>query len=231
MALSKEANERLWDALIKEALIENANRELDELSNDTGSHEFSKQFEKKIRKLYSKIARSENIKDVGKIFGRCAVAAAAVMGIAFGGFLTQPEVYAAVENVVRNIFDSHDSYTYQGYQTETVFDDTKKLGYIPDGYELRSVYYMGNAMLLTYESENEEYIYFQYSFAEGSSITVDNEEHDYKEININGKTYYYYNSSSNDFNSIIWYNGNYAYSIDAQLSKKELVKIAENIIN
>ncbi|MGN0552183.1 MAG: hypothetical protein ACI4I1_02285, partial [Oscillospiraceae bacterium] len=69
------------------------------------------------------------------------------------GFLTQQEVYAAVGNVIRSVFSTHDKYTYQDNYEDIVFDDTIRLGYVPEGYELRSVYYMGNANLLTYESE------------------------------------------------------------------------------
>ena len=67
------------------------------------------------------------------------------------------------------------------------FDDTIRLGYVPEGYELRSVYYMGNGNLLTYESKDGHNLYFDYSFAENSSITIDNETHSYKEIFKNNK--------------------------------------------
>lgn len=231
MPLGKEANERLWDAVIKEALIESMGRELKELEQNIEPHDFSPQFEKKIYKLTKSIGRKENIQAVGKVFCKFAVTAAAVMGLAFGGFLTQPEVYAAVGNVMRGIFSTHDSYSYQGNNEDVVFDDTKRFGYIPDGYELRSVFYMGNAMLLTYESDNGNNIYFNYSLAQGSSITVDNEGHTYKEINKNDKTYYFYNSTENGFNTMIWFDNTYAYSIDAQISEEEIITIAENIKN
>lgn len=229
MPLSKGANERLWDAVIKEALIESMNRELDETEQNIEPHNFSSQFEHNMNKLIKNIGRKEKAQAAGKVIGKFAVTAATVMGIMFGGFLTQQEVYAAVGNVIRSIFSTHDKYTYQDNSEDIVFDDTIRLGYVPDGYELRSVYYMGNANLLTYESEDEKSLYFNYSLAEDSSITVDNESHSYKEIIEYNEMFYFYKSEQDDFNTIIWFDGKYAYSIDAQISGDEIVEIAENI--
>lgn len=229
MPLSRGANERLWDAVIKEALIESMNRELDETEQNIEPHNFSSQFEHNMNKLIKNIGRKEKAQAAGKVIGKFAVTAATVMGIMFGGFLTQQEVYAAVGNVIRSIFSTHDKYTYQDNSEDIVFDDTIRLGYVPDGYELRSVYYMGNANLLTYESEDEKSLYFNYSLAEDSSITVDNESHSYKEIIEYNEMFYFYKSEQDDFNTIIWFDGKYAYSIDAQISEDEIIKIAENI--
>lgn len=112
MPLSRGANERLWDAVIKEALIESMNRELDETEQNIEPHNFSSQFEHKMNRLIKSIGRKEKAQTVGKVIGKFAVTAATVMGILFGGFLTQQEVYAAVGNVIRSIFSTHDKYTY-----------------------------------------------------------------------------------------------------------------------
>lgn len=229
MPLSRGANERLWDAVIKEALIESMNRELDETEQNIEPYNFSSQFEHKMNRLIKSLGRKEKAQTVGKVIGKFAVTAATVMGIMFGGFLTQQEVYAAVGNVIRSIFSTHDKYTYQENSEDIVFDDTIRLGYVPEGYELRSVYYMGNANLLTYESEEGKNICFNYSLAEGSSITVDNESHIYKEIIEYNIIYYFYKSEQDDFNTLIWFDEKYAYSIDAQIPEDEIIKIAENI--
>ncbi|MGN0552182.1 MAG: DUF4367 domain-containing protein [Oscillospiraceae bacterium] len=74
-----------------------------------------------------------------------------------------------------------------------------------------------------------EKICFNYSLAEGSSITVDNESHRYKEIIEYNIIYYFYKSEQDDFNTLIWFDEKYAYSIDAQIPEDEIIKIAENI--
>lgn len=232
MPLSKGANERLWDAVIKEALIESMSRELDEAEQDAEPHSFSPQFEHNMKKMLKSIGRKEKAQDIGRAFCKFAVTAAAVMGIMFSGLLTQQEVSAAVSNVIKNIFPTHDKYTYQGsFDSDDMdFDYSIEPGYIPEGYELRTVNYLGNAKLMTYESEDEKTIDFEYCFADGTAISVDNENHRLKEINKNGQTYFYYEAvEEDDLNVLIWYSGVYVYDIDAQLFEDEIVKIAESI--
>lgn len=38
-----------------------------------------------------------------------------------------------------------------------------------------------------------------------------------------------YKSEVDDLNTLIWFDGKYEYSIDAQISEDEIIKIAENI--
>ena len=204
MPLSRGANERLWDAVIKEALIESMNRELDETEQNIEPHKFSSQFEHNMNKLIKNIGRKEKAQTVGKVIGKFAVTAATVMGIMFGGFLTQQEVYAAVGNVIRNIFSTHDKYTYQGSSEDMTFDDTIRLGYVPNGYELRTAFYSHSNVLLTYESVDENSIDFEYGLADTTSVSVDNERHILKEINKKEQTYYYYKPiEADDFSTLI----------------------------
>ena len=231
MSLSRGANERLWDAVIKEALIESMNRELDESEQNMEPHNFSSQFEHNMNKLIKNIGRKEKAQAAGKVIGKFAVTAATIMGIMFCGLLTQQEVYAAVGNVIRNIFSTHDKYTYQGSSEDMTFDDTIRLGYVPYGYELRTALYSHSNVLLTYESVDENSIDFEYGLADTTSVSVDNERHILKEINKKEQTYYYYEPiEADDFSTLIWYNNGYVYSIDAQFSEDEIIKIAENII-
>ena len=59
MPLSKGANERIWDAVIKESLIESMKSELDEAEQNAEPHSFSPQFEHNMKKL----SRSIGIKE------------------------------------------------------------------------------------------------------------------------------------------------------------------------
>lgn len=232
MSLSKGANERLWDAVIKEALIESMRLELDEAEQNAEPHSFSPQFEHNMKKLSRSIGIKEKSRAAVKVICKFAVTAAAVMGISFGGLLTQHEVYAAVSNVVRDVFSTHDKYTYQGSfnSNDMDFDYSIEPGYIPEGYELRTVNYLGIEKLMIYETDDEIKLYFDYSFADATSLTVDNERHSYKEINKNNTTYYFYESyDKDDYSMLIWYDERHSYLITAQLSEEEIVKIAENI--
>lgn len=232
--MKNELKEKIFDLVLKEALQECLDRELqeiDEMVANSPPHEFSPQFEKRMKKLINSIGREDRIKKYTQICIKVVVTAAAIMGVLFGGLLTQPTVYAAVQNVIRTVFDRYDKYDYIGNElTVENFNNDIRLGYVPEGYYLSSGYYSRAAVLLTYVNENKNEIMFDYGIADGVSGVYDNEHNSYSNFTINGIEYYYYESTDNDFyDTLVWYKGGYAFSILAHLSKEELVKIAENI--
>ena len=233
---NQQTNEKIFDLLIADALADVWDMELAKYA-DSGQmekHKFSDEFERNIRKIRNSIGRKERMKNAGRFSLKFFVTIATIMGIAFGGLLTQPTVFASVQNVFRNIFSGYDKYTYSEEQNGdiTFFDQNKCLGYIPDGYEIRMVFYSTNNMYLTYESVDGDTMNFDYGVAENSSIIVDNERHTYYELNYDNVTYHYYEAldPEADYNTLIWYSDGYRFSIVGDLSKDEIIKVAENII-
>lgn len=230
MSLNDRANSELWNTVIREALIQDCENELSELNIQIEKHDYSDEFYKAIRKMKFLIVNKSNVKATVKITKRLLITVAVMMGIVFGGLLTQSEVYAAVQNVVRSIFDTHDRYTYQGYNNDELFDKEIRLDYVPDGYVLRTAFYSESDVLLTYESTDEKIINFSYGLSSNSSISIDNEFHNYYEYIQDEITFYFYQSVNKDeYSTLIWFDNKYYYSIDAQLSKEEFVKMAESL--
>lgn len=229
MKIKQATNEEIFDLLICDALTIKWDNELDELQKEIDTHIFSVSAEKNINKIKRTIGAACAFRGAGKAMLKAFVLIFVFMGILFGGLLTQPEVYAAVGNVVRNIFETHDSYTYQGCSSGISFNKNIRLGYIPDGYELRSAFYSDRNVSLTYENADEMCIYFDYGSAENSMLSIDNERHSYTELNYDGTAYYFYEANEEDFSTLIWYDDGYYYSIDALLDKDTLLKTAQNI--
>ena len=93
------------------------------------------------------------------------------------------------------------------------------------------MYYSESDVALTYEATNDTYLYFEYGLGSNSQISYDNERHELIEINDNNTVYYFYKAAKADSEStLIWYQSGYYYSIDAQISQDEFIKIAESII-
>ena len=232
--INQQTNEKIFDLLIADALADVWDMELAKYadSEQTEKHKFSDEFERNIRKIRNSIGRKERMKNAGRFSLKCFVTIATIMGIAFGGLLTQPTVFASVQNVFRNVFSDRDKYTYQGETEGITFNNNIRLGYIPDGYEIRMVFYSTYDIYTTYESIDEKNIYFNYGLAVNSSIIIDNERHKYYELEYDDVTYYFYEAidPEADSNILLWYLDGYVFSIDAQLSKDELIKTAENII-
>lgn len=232
--MKNELKEKIFDLVLTEALKESLDRELqeiDEMVANSPPHEFSPQFEKRMKKLINSIGRKERIKKYTQMCIKVVVTAAAIMGVLFGGLLTQPTVYAAVENVIRTIFDRYDKYDYIGDElTVDNFNNNIRLGYVPDGYYLSSGDYFAANVILIYKDIDDNELSFDYSIADGTSSVYDNEHNSYIDFTINGNKYYYYESNDSDFpNTIVWYDKDYSFSISAHISKEELIKIAENV--
>lgn len=230
--MNNKYNEKIFDLLIADALIEKWDAELQELSenNEYDKHKFSDEFEKKVRKIRNSIGRKDRIKIGTQICMKFVITVATIMGVIFGGLLTQPPVYAAVQNVIRTIFDEYDKYDYIDDElTVENFNNNIRLVYVPEGYNLKNGYYSKVNVTLIYENELNEII-FNYSIANGTSSNYDNEHNSYSAFTINGIEYHYYESNDNDFyDTLVWYKNGYCFSILAQLPKEKLVEIAENV--
>lgn len=230
--MTNATKNKIFDIILAEALEECLDEELkkyDEIKLDK-PHEFSKEYKRKMRKIANSVGRKDRIKKYKRIAVRSVVSIAAAFGLVFGCLLTQPEVFAAVKNVFRSVFDKYDKYEYVSEElTVENFDDSFRLGYVPDGYLLSNGIYSPGYVILTYESENE-IIEFNYGIADSLSRNYDNEHNSFEILTIDKIEYYYYKSNDNDFyDSLLWYDSGYSFSLNAQLSKEEFVKIAENI--
>ena len=230
--ISSASKEKIFDIILADVLKESMEREFAEVDKiaEGEPHKFSLSFERKMRKLIRSIGRKERIKKCADICFKAVVTVSAVFGVIFGGLLTQPDVYAAVQHVFRSVFDKYDKYEYVSDElTVNNFDDSFRLGYVPDGYYLSEGRYSPISVTLTYSNEKSE-IEFQYRIAKGFVADFDNEHNSYMSFFSNGIEYHYYESNDNDFDDkLVWYADGYFFGIYAHLSKDELVKIAENL--
>lgn len=228
-----KTKEKIFDLVLADALMNSLDIEIQKLDDDNeyDDHIFSTEFDRKNRKIANSLGRKDRIRKNAQICVKAVVTAAAIMGVIFGGLLTQPPVYAAVQNVIRTIFDKFDKYDYIGEElTIGNFNNNIRLGYVPDGYYLSSGDYSHAFVSLTYADEYENEIMFDYGIANGTSSIYDNEHNSYSTFTINSTEYYYYESYDKDFfNTLVWTKNGYAFSIFAHLPKDELVKIAENV--
>lgn len=233
MRLSEQANERLWDSLLNEVLIEDCKNELAELEVTTEPHIFSSDFEKKIQKIRHSVGRKELAIGISVFVRKAAITAAAITGVLFIGFLTQPKVYAAVCDVVRTVFEDHDSYSSNASNSNMdgkTFNNSIVPSYIPEGYKLRQAFYGDYNVDLIYENSDNMEMWYSYGTKDGTEISINNERIEYSEKIINGVTYYIYEVTiPNGSNSVIWSLDEYIFMIDSQISVDEIVKIAESV--
>ncbi|MCH5194983.1 MAG: hypothetical protein J1F11_13575, partial [Oscillospiraceae bacterium] len=192
-------NDEIFDLLLKEALIEKYNRDVKAAMENARPHDFSPELEKRIRKISRSIGRKERIRGICKGLIKFLVIAAAVMGIAFGGLLTQPTVFAAVTSVIRQVFDKSDDYYFSGSElTLEDFNSEMRFRYIPERYYLSEGHYSPVNVQLIYTNESDEII-FEYFIAKGVVLSIDNEHNSYEIFYRNNIEYHYYESFDDDF--------------------------------
>lgn len=230
--MNAAAKNKIFDIVLAEALKECMDEELEEVDRIVADekYELSPQFDRDMKKFINSIGRKDRIKKYARNCVKAVVSLAAVFGIFFGVLLTQPNVFAAVQNVFRSVFDTHDMYEFVGEElTIENFDNSFRLGYVPDGYCLSEGFYSSMSVTLFYKNKTDKII-FEYGIAETASIQLDNEHNSYYEFEYNGTEYHYYESNDSDFSStLLWYDEGYDFEIFAHLPKDELIKIAENI--
>lgn len=230
--MNAAAKDKIFDIVLAEALKECMDEELEEVDRIVAAekYELSPQFDRDMKKFINSVGRKDRIKKYARNCVKAVVSLAAVFGIFFGVLLTQPSVFAAVQNVFRSAFDTHDKYEFVGEElTIENFDNSFRLGYVPDGYCLSEGFYSSMSVTLYYTNKTDE-IMFAYGIANFSTTSYDNEHNSYYEFEYNGTEYHYYESNDKDFDSILlWYEDGYVFSIYAHLPKDELIKIAENI--
>lgn len=233
MQLSKDANEKVWDIILSEALEEHCRQEIKEFMKDNQEpHIFSKKFEKNIRKIRNSIGRRKAIRTAGKFAFKTFTVLACIMGISFGALLTQPSVSASVINIFTNTFSPVDDGYYIDINKNTDNDSIikKELKYIPDGFEFYEAIITGNTSFLYYTNTDGQLITFEYTYNDIFEAYIDNENYISQKKNTNGQEYTVYSCTEETISTIVlWADDSFAYKLSAQLSEEEIFKIIKNI--
>lgn len=114
----------------------------------------------------------------------------------------------------------------QGEQETSIKNNTDiAFGYVPEGFELIDA------------RQKKENIHIRYAFGENyfqilrgdlnGNYSVDTENGTYENIKIDGLEAVYFTNPN--INSVVWNDSYYIYIITSNISKEELIKIAENI--
>jgi hypothetical protein len=101
-----------------------------------------------------------------------------------------------------------------------------EIGYIPEGFELTNKETSKNKYYLNYFNEDKWISIYKSKI--DSRIDFDTEYKNKERIRINGFEGVYF-EDNDSINGLMWNNGHYIYQLDSNISKEELIKIAENV--
>ena len=235
MQLDNSLNKKLWDVLLTEALMEDCRREIKQLEDDAQTHDFSNGFDRSMKKCRNRIGRKITFRSVIRKSVVVLYAIVAILGVAFCIIMLQPDVRAAVINEVWSPETSdRDRLSFDFDGVLDGFIESKKLTYIPEGYEFTNLDagpYGVTVMYTNYNSDHtNDIICFSYSIGGGDAVICTG-EYVYKPQTVDGIEYHiYYNlDDRNPLLTSYWQDGGYVYEIRGRLTVDEFFKMAESI--
>ena len=168
---------------------------------------FSKEHEEKMRKIFEEEREKENKKRI-KTFVKIASLAACVVLLFF---------------VINSFYVKENSLNKP---QPIVGEDTRNnilTEYIPQGFEKVGERITANVVLLSY-SKGDEYFRISVNAAASAKSEIENAT---EKVKVNSFTGMY--SSADGVNSLLWSDNDRVYSVTGNISKDEIIKIAEGV--
>lgn len=221
--------ESKFEAVLTQAFHEYVDEKLENNSCNIEEFKTSEKFEKNIKRM---------IKNKGNIYyrltftrGRRLLCACIMIIILLISLFSVSAVRELINNFIIEHFSNHDSITYSEsseiknypYKIEKFYVPS----YIPKGYTLADKSIIDNDATYTYLGKNKAIVFSQ-STKEGWGSSVDNEKSEAMVETINGQDYYI-NYSDELGSTIIWDNGEYLFSLSAELPKDTMLNMCKSL--
>ncbi|GEM_PF-1083286 len=221
-----------FDARIKKALEMISAQQEQYLDGLNTPVEFSEKFKGNMQLLLDQVSRNEKKREkerrramMKRYTKRIAVAVAAFI---FAGGITIFSVDALrvrFLNLVVEIAESHSTFDFEGKELPGELYSDIQLNYIPDGFELAESEVRDATVYLKFKKEEQ---YFNVLRKEPHiSINTDTQDAVIEKTTVNGYEAFY--SSNSNINILVFHDNTYAYTINGNIEKDEIMKIAENI--
>ena len=221
--------ESKFDAVLSQAFYEYVDEKLE--SNYYNSEEFktSAKFEKSIKRM---------IKNKGNIYyrltftrGRILLCACIMIFIILISLFSVSAFREAISNFIIEHFSNHNSITYSESSEikkyPSKLEKLYELSYIPKGYTLADKSIIDNDATYTYLGDKKAIVFMQHT-KDGWGVSVDNEKSKATVETIDGQDYYI-NYSNELGSTIIWDNGEYLFTLSAELPKETMLNMCNSL--
>ena len=216
------------DEMLREAVVRADIRELEALPADHEiTHEFSKRFERKMKKL---VRRSKTGNQAGRVvfLRRRAVALAAAIVILLATAMSVSAVRAAVFEFIT---EAYEKFTHIFFEESPPSQESadeyiiRRPTFIPEGFELVDEKTAG-PVLLVYE-KGANYISYSKQRLEDVSVDINTEGAELEELEFEGLPAKYY--SSRGVQNLLWYDDEYLYIVSSTLDRDTVFMVAGSI--
>ncbi|MCM1286394.1 MAG: DUF4367 domain-containing protein [Acetobacter sp.] len=195
-------------------------------SEDEIEWDFSEKFEKSMNKL---IKKNNHIKlSTRRHIRKGLLAAIIAIIVTFTGLMSVSATRAPFIEFVKKIFPQFNEITLSEESTPPVdkIETEYTLTNLPDGFEIKEYQKYELGILTTWINNNGDEITFSQNIID-TNFTIDN-EHNYKELLINGYTAYYVEDKSGVF--MRWTDGNYWFTLNVSNNlRNDIITLSKNI--
>lgn len=189
---------------------------VDSLPDIIEPYKFSKQHNRKMQKLFSKM-RKDKYHKYTKNTTRALIIAALISSMTITAFA----IPQSREFIIKKLFN-HSSYTIKDVSNVDIVVNLT-VEYIPEGFELTNNFESDNLFYCEYEYLNKYLIISKYTL--DNKVDFDTEMYEYKKVIKDNLTYVLYRSQTGG-TGIIWNKNDYIYSIKGNISDEILLEIA-----
>ena len=238
--MDKRFSDTYFDAVLMQACFDAAKSEIE---SEPSLKDLQKKYPtppKAIKRVKNALKAKQYKRPVAVLYlQRVAVCILAVVALSFAVLMTSSKVQAAVSETVVEWYDKYIIVNLRYLDKEddnndkSMFADVDvgelEIGYIPEGFFLLNSQESESLRFYTYENTDGKIIVINISNSDENSSNLDNENTQYEEAEINGMKAFVVYSEDEHFGSIIWGDTSITVNLSGDLSKDELVLIAENI--
>lgn len=222
----------IFEAMLRRAVIENLDREIDAMEDDVkreGPFAFSERHERRMKKLFARTLWRETFTSLSMWSRRVAAAVLIAVTLLFGALMFVPEVRAVVMDTVVEWYEKFTQFIFHSEENAAA-DAHWIITELPEGYEHLDSEYGEDMSYVDYANPlTGEMILFEYS-RENRSISINNEEMGYSAKTYGGVTYNLFVAKNpEDFNKLVWDKDGHRFILRSTLDQDELLKIASSI--
>lgn len=192
---------------------------VDSFPDEIPKHEFSQKHNEKMKTLFQDEPKDKKHKLSRKSITFILIAAI-IMAIATTAFA----IPTCREFIIEKFTDYSEYNVVNPKNAKMV--ESLKVNYIPDGFKKAEEDKTNDFYVEIYDN-NDKY-FFVKKYTLDTNIGYDTEKYDSEKIKINGIDAVYYRTD-NELDGIIFNNSEYIFVVNGNISKEELVKIAQNV--
>lgn len=229
----EEKNRILFDALMRIGLSDALRSEIDLLPSKEELDMQYKPSDRLNRRIKTIIIRNRIKQKIHSYSMFARRAAVLLIIILSASSITLLSVEATRNAIFNAIIEQYDKYTEIRFDNNVDDEANNQLyfpSYLPEGYKKTSTVTYGNSVMQVYTNEEGIEILFKQRPAETGTTLIDNENTDYKEIEINGKVAYLFEALTlEDYNILLWQEEGIVFGLQSLISSDELIQIGRSI--